>query len=1020
MSQVPRQQAQPCSQAGGAEVRPMAAEDMPAVCELIGAAFADNPSTLANVRGDRVRARRVMREAVRVAKFGRPWSSALVAVQEGKIVGALNAAPWPHCQLGIAQKMQTAPSMIRIWQTALPRAFTMMSKREAHDPAQAHWHIGPIGVRPDRQGYGIGTALLAEFLSTVDQQNLPAFLETDVDRNVILYQKFGFNVTRREQIVGIDTRFMWRDARPPADRPGAPGPNVPVSLRIRAADKLSGQRGNLDAHNRPHKKDSARPVGSYGGNPPGAREGKQMFSRLVRLAIGRPRRVIIAAVIVALFALVIGGALSADLTSGLQDYDDPASPTVAAENAVLRATGIDPEEGFLLLVRTSAPLTEGSAPPAIVRDAESVLRSQPEVKQVLDYQTAGDPGMISRDGMSTYLVGELGEVNEKDATVALQHSINADPLLRANTWLGGPTVANVQVSSVSTADLGYAEAVAFPILLLALLFVFRSVVAAALPLIGSVYAIALTLLGMGAVMTVTKLSVFALNLVLALGLGLSIDFSLLMISRYREELARGATVTQAVTTMLTVTGRTILFSSLTVASALAVLVIFPQRFLYSMGIAGVLTTLAAASYALLVLPAVLAVLGTRINKGAPKRLSRPRPAVDERRGRWYRFAIWVMRRRFVTAFAAAGLLIVLALPFTGIKFTGVDSSVLGNGSSAGQVYNRLSQDFDHADLAPVGMIVDAPASAGPALTRYAAKLGAVPGVADVTPPQQLAAGLWEVDVALDNAPLSAAAQSTLRQIETVPVGFTATPTGQTAEFRALQNSLGSHLPIAIGLIALTTLLLLFAMTGSVILPLKALVMNALSLGAAFGILVMIFQWGNLQSLLGFTSQGALESTSPIVMFALAFGLSTDYGVFLLARIKEGHVRGLPTDEAVAAGLERTGPIVTAAASLLFVAVGALALSSLIFIKELGVGAAVAVFLDATIVRAVLVPALMAILGRGNWWAPPFLRRLRSTLRLDGIEKTEPAGGQARAGMAAPDASAGAGSAEIATSKPGPR
>ena len=702
------------------------------------------------------------------------------------------------------------------------------------------------------------------------------------------------------------------------------------------------------------------------------------------------RRVIIAAALVSLIALGIGGSLSGQLTSGLNDYDDPSSPTVAAQNAVYKATGIDPEQGFLLLVRTSMPLTVGSAPPAVVQDAASVLRSQPGVKAVLDYQTTGDPRMIARDGMSTYLIGEVGQVDEKNATSQLQGKIAADPQLRGAALLGGPTVANVQVSSVSTNDLGFAEAVVFPILLLLLLFVFRSPIAAALPLIGSIYAIALTLLGMSAVMAATKLSVFALNLVLALGLGLSIDFSLLMISRYREELARGRTVHEAVTTMVTVTGRTILFSSLTVASAIAALMVFPQRFLFSMGVAGVLTTLAAASFALLVLPAVLAVLGTRIDKWAPRRFNRPKPADDATTGRWYRFAMLVMRRRFATAALAAGMLILLAVPFAGIKFTGVDASVLGTGSSAGQVYNLLSQDFDGASLAPVGMVVDAPPTAGPALAAYAAKLGAVPGVEGVSPPQQLASGLWEVTATLRNAPLSTAAQNTLRGMQAVPAGWPAVPTGQTAEFRSLQNSLGSHLPYAIGLIALTTLLLLFAMTGSVILPLKALVMNALSLGAAFGILVMIFQWGNLQSVFGFTSQGALESTSPVILFALVFGLSTDYGVFLLGRIKEAHVRGLPTGEAVATGLERTGPIVTAAASLLFVALGALALSGLTFIKELGVGSAVAVFLDATIVRAVLVPALMAILGRNNWWAPPTLARLRVRLRLDGIERIETA------------------------------
>jgi ribosomal protein S18 acetylase RimI-like enzyme len=195
------------------EIRRMAAADMGAVCEVMGLAFADNPSTLANVRGDRDTARRVMQEAVRVAKFGRTWSYALVAVRGGAVVGALNAAEWPHCQLGIAEKVKTAPAMARIMKTALPRAFTMMSRREAHDPHEPHWHIGPIGVRPELQGEGVGKALLKTFLTTVDEQELPAFLETDVDRNVKLYEGFGFTVMDREDIVGIDTRFMWRDAR---------------------------------------------------------------------------------------------------------------------------------------------------------------------------------------------------------------------------------------------------------------------------------------------------------------------------------------------------------------------------------------------------------------------------------------------------------------------------------------------------------------------------------------------------------------------------------------------------------------------------------------------------------------------------------------------------------------------------------------------------------------------------------------------------------------------------------------
>jgi len=196
---------------GDVGIRRMTTADMDAVCEVIGLAFAENPSTLANVRGDRARARRVMQRAVRVAKFGRSWSHALVAVERGRVVGVLNAAEWPHCQLGMAEKIKSAPTMFRVMGSALPRAFTMMNKREARDPREPHWHIGPIGVRPERQGRGVGTALIQAFLTTLDEQGSPAFLETDVDRNVELYEEFGFTVTGREDIVGVDTRFMWRD-----------------------------------------------------------------------------------------------------------------------------------------------------------------------------------------------------------------------------------------------------------------------------------------------------------------------------------------------------------------------------------------------------------------------------------------------------------------------------------------------------------------------------------------------------------------------------------------------------------------------------------------------------------------------------------------------------------------------------------------------------------------------------------------------------------------------------------------
>jgi putative drug exporter of the RND superfamily len=713
-----------------------------------------------------------------------------------------------------------------------------------------------------------------------------------------------------------------------------------------------------------------------------------MFTRLVGLALRRPHRMLWAAGALVLVGLVVGGASANGLTMGLGDYDDPASATALAQHDVRRATGIDLEQGYLVLIHTGHRIDPGDAPPLMVTRVEAVLRARPETRSVLDFASAKDPRMIAANGRDTYVVARVGGFTnnaEKRAVSAVQSALQRDPLLRGRTWLGGPTAANVQVSEVSTVDLATAELIGFPILLLLLLVVFRGVVAALLPLLGAGYTIAGALLGIGTVMTVLRLSVFALNLVLALGIGLAIDFSLLVVSRFREELGRGLPVPEALRATVSVTGRTVLFSALTVSAALASLTLFPQRFLYSMGIAGIVTTLAATSFALVVLPALLALLGHRINRWAPARWRRPVGAVDgevSASGHWYRFAQHVMRRPVLFAAAASIVLIALGLPFTGIKFTGVGAGVLPADSSGGFVYRELRGGFPAEPATPIDLIATAPDSATADLTSYAARVRAVPGVTSVSPPVRLGGGLWEIQASPAAPPLSPRARQSLREIRAVPAPYQVRAIGQTAQFQAMLDSLGAHLPLAIGLIVVTTLLILFAMTGSVILPVKALLMNALSLSAAFGALVFIFQYGHFERLLGFTGEGALESTSPIIVFALAFGLSTDYTVFLLSRIKECHDGGLSSREAVATGLERTGRIVTMAAVLLCIAVGALVLSRLTFIKELGLGTAIAVLIDATIVRAVLVPALMAIMKDANWWAPGPLRRAHRRFGLE--------------------------------------
>jgi len=675
---------------------------------------------------------------------------------------------------------------------------------------------------------------------------------------------------------------------------------------------------------------------------------------------------------IALVGLVGGGIASAHLTSSLSDYDAPGSAVTLAQHQIQRVTGANPEEGYLIVVRTATPITTSSVVPARVAAVVSILRARPEVKRVLDYATTGDPSMISTDGTLTTVVATVGAVDEQKAVTALQKAIDAQPALRANTWLGGPTVAGVQIASVSSQDLGRAELYALPFLLLLLFFVFRGLRAAAVPLVGAVFAIAVTLGVMGLALVVVPLSIFALNLVIALGIGLSVDFSLLIISRFREEVGRGAPIDAALATVRRTAGHTVLFSSLTIAAALATLAVFPERFVYSMGVAGAIVVLAAGAFALLVLPAILTVFGERIAGPTPTAADGPTAAAATGR-RWYAMATRVMRRPVIWGAAAVVVLVVLATPFLHVAFTGGDASALPASSSAGTAYTLVQSQFPSFSEAPAGVLVDSGRATPATLATYSASVAHVPGVRAVPVFQHLGGSLWESDVVLTASPLSPTAQRTVEAIQALPGPGPVTVIGQTASFLGLQHSLKSHLPVVLGLIVLIALVMLFAMTRSVTLPLMAVVMNLFTILATYGVLVWGFQRGHLSGLLGFHTPGALQSTSLIIILAVVFGLSTDYGVFLLGRIKEEYDTGASPDEAVALGMAHTGGIVTAAACCLALAMGALVLSRLVFVKEIGLGVAFAVILDATVVRAVLVPAVMKLLGPAAWWSP-FSRR----------------------------------------------
>ncbi len=608
----------------------------------------------------------------------------------------------------------------------------------------------------------------------------------------------------------------------------------------------------------------------------------------------------------------------------------------------------------------------------------SKLESDDDVARVNGFLNTHSDAFVSRNGDATYLAVSLkssdDDRNQKTAK-RIAEEFNGE----RGITVGGGALAQKQVNEQTESDLRTAELYAFPILFLLSLLFFRSLVAALLPLLVGGLAIVGTFVMLRGAAEVGSISIFALNLVTGLGLGLAIDYSLFMVSRYREEIAKTGPGLTAMRRTMATAGRTVLFSSLTVAGALASLLVFPQRFLYSMGVGGSLVALIAASIALIVLPAVLSLLGERVNSLSPAFLNR-RAEADARptqEGFWYRLSQTVMRFPGRIAIATTTLLLCLGIPFFSINFTSVDAQVLPESASARQVDTVLRTEFPPFHDSPFTLAV---ADADQAeVAQIVHRVKGIPGVAAVDPPQRLEDGSYAINAISAAPPLSTASQDTVQRIrDSVPGVLVG---GFTAHYIDLQDSLAEHLPLVLGIVFVVTFIVLFLMTGSVILPIKQVLMNILGLSATFGILVLVFQDGRFESILGYTSQGGLESTQPLLLFALAFGLSTDYGVFLLARIKEAKDGGYEDHEAVAVGLERTGRIVTAAALLLAVAIGAFVTSQIIFLKELGFGTAIAVLIDATIIRALLVPALMQLLGKWNWWAPAPLRRLHERIGL---------------------------------------
>jgi uncharacterized membrane protein YdfJ with MMPL/SSD domain len=696
-----------------------------------------------------------------------------------------------------------------------------------------------------------------------------------------------------------------------------------------------------------------------------------MFDSLASLATRRRWTVVLVSVV----AFMAAGAIGGGVADRLAPYgaDDPDTESVKGDDR-LEAAGYNEAGAIVLMDGVDVRSREGRRQ---VQRYSRQIEDEPEVAEVASFYTTGSRAFVSHDGDATYLSVRFTTMDddaEQDAATRIVDELEGKP----GITVGGGAVASEQVNTQVEEDLRTAELYAFPLLFLLSLLFFRSLVAALLPLLVGGLTIVSTFLMLTVASELTSVSIFALNLVTGLGLGLAIDYSLFMVSRYREEIGRSGAGLEAMRRTMATAGRTVLFSALTVAGALAGLLVFPQRFLYSMGLGGSLVALIAATIALIVLPAVLALLGTRVNALSPSFLKRraERDARHLQSGFWYRLSRLVMRVPGRIAAASAALLIALGIPFLGIEFTSVDARVLPESASARQVDDALRDDFPPFRTTPIQLAVSG--DEGDA-QRVASEAGETDGVAAVNPPTELEGGVWVIEAVSSNGALTEQSQDLVERLRAISGDVLVT--GDTAHFVDLQDSLVDHLPLVLVIVAAATILVLFLMTGSIVLPIKQLVMNALGLSAVFGILVMIFQDGRFEGLLDYTSQGALEPTQLLLLFAVSFGLSTDYGVFLLSRIKEARDSGASDSEAVAIGLERTGRIVTAAALLFSIAIGAFVTSEIVFIKQLGLGTAVAVLVDATIIRALLVPSLMEMLGRWNWWAPAPLRRLHARIGL---------------------------------------
>ncbi|MGD9622811.1 MAG: MMPL family transporter [Mycolicibacterium sp.] len=744
-----------------------------------------------------------------------------------------------------------------------------------------------------------------------------------------------------------------------------------------------------------------------------------MLQRTALLAIAAPRRILLAALLLMVGCGVFGLPVAQYLSAG--GFQDPSSESARATALLSDKFNQDDMELLISVTSNEAEGADGTAARAVGTDIAAQLAESPDVAGVISAWTASPaatPSLISKDGKTGLIVaGITGGESEaqrhaKRLTDKLVHDRDG-----VTVRAGGVAMTYVQINAQSEKDLLMMESIAIPLSFVVLVWVFGGLLAAALPLAVGAFAILGSMAVLRAVTTVTDVSIFALNLSIAMGLALAIDYTLLIISRYRDELADGADTTgpvdaaprhRALVRTMVTAGRTVLFSALTVALSMVAMVLFPMYFLKSFAYAGITVVGFAAFAAIVVAPAAIVLAGDRLDSLDVRRLirrilGRPEPVrkpVEQMF--WYRSTKFVIRRSIPIGFAVVALLLLLGAPFLGAKWGSPDDRVLPPSASAREFGDKLRNDFAVDSSTNVTVVLPNTEGVTPdALAGYAAKLSLVEDVSSVSAPggtfidgalvgPPAAAGFADGSAFLtvtSSAPLfTEASEIQLDQLHAVapPAGQNVQLTGLAQVNRDSADAMTSRLPTVLAVIAAISFVLLFLLTGSVVLPLKALVLNVLSLTAAFGALVWIFQEGHLGAL-GTTPTGTLVANIPVLLFCVAFGLSMDYEVFLVSRIREYWLRSDQTaadnDEGVALGLARTGRVVTSAALLMSISFAALIAAKVAFMRMFGVGLTLVILADATLVRMLLLPAFMHMLGRWNWWAPKPLAKLHQRIGL---------------------------------------